>query len=57
MATNRILFSQLEEMLSGKNVQWEMNIDEYVEFDPNSSIPKLRLRAGEISDLIPQGFD
>jgi hypothetical protein len=54
--TERISFSQLQQMLSAENVQWEV-IDEYVEFDPSFSIPKLRLRAGVISDQIPQDFD
>ena len=54
--SEKILFSSLKQMLSAKNVQWQV-IDDYVEFDPNSSIPKLRLRVGIISDLIPHDFD
>ncbi len=51
-----ISFLRLRQMLSAETVQWEV-VDEYVEFDPNSSIPKLRLRAGVIRDLPLQDFD
>ena len=52
----KISFSQFQQMLFAKEVQWEI-VREYIELDPNSRIPKLRIRPGVISDNIPSWYD
>jgi hypothetical protein len=52
----QISFSQFKQMLETPVVRWDV-IAEYVEFDPTSPIPKLRIKANTLIDTVPAGYD
>ena len=52
----KITFEKLVQIIDGPSSNWEI-LGEYIEFDPESAIPRLRIKPDALVDEAPDDFD